>query len=187
MRASCKLKTTAVKAKSFSLGSSSSPSLRKFRSSADDLLYFSPSGTDAFVKRMEGDFQKLAEYTLTGNIFSMPQLVILVNVVNRQKPDYEVFGYQCYWFASLLVEVIKGHCPVGAIQEKLSKDSARRGRVWTEMVLQPNFTRKVEQEKEAFIQKFRGAWFEYAGETQGIRDTEQKRQAQVSLHPFLDR
>jgi hypothetical protein len=167
--------------------SSTSTSLKKGKRLAGDLLCFSNDGTDRFAYVREDRFKKVAEYNFIENVFSVPQLVVLVKVVNNKNPDYELFSHQCYWFASLLVEVIRGYCPANTVEENPLAHHEQRGRLWTDVVPLPNLTRYVPKEKDDYIQKFKDAWAECAADTQRIRDEERQLREQVSLTLSLDR
>lgn len=88
---------------SIDVSSSSSP----LHNSADCMV-FSRDGTDAFVKDLEGEYHVGKTLFLNKRKFRLLHLVTLFYMVHREKPDYRVTDYNCYWFSKAIYSSILG-------------------------------------------------------------------------------
>jgi hypothetical protein len=87
---------------------------------------------------------------------SVPELAILLKVINRIAPNYTVRKHQCYWFAAMVYRMIQSRTsPI----ERFGKNFHKKGKLF---VLAPNPQMEMieiaDGEYKNAMKKWRGAW-----------------------------
>jgi hypothetical protein len=76
---------------------------------AEDALYFSLDGTDAFLRKKSHwcQYNVCHGFTIRGELLSVTQLAVLARTIHTHHDQYNLFRYQCYWYAEVMYNTIK--------------------------------------------------------------------------------
>ena len=165
-----------------SLASSTSSS-DSLSSRANDIIYFSYDDNKTFVFDVESTNYCLAEYKISGNYLSLPQLAVIIYTINQRYPNYRLFSRQCYWFAFIVMEMIKIVCkPNHVVEDPRDKAHLKRGHFGNNDIRSLNSANR-EQEIDDLIARYHVEWQKFSRDITERRQKEIERKERVSLRP----
>jgi hypothetical protein len=119
-----------------------------------------------------GQYQCLCTLTFSATSArpSATQISVLLSIINMHAPDYHLYQFQCYWFASTVWEAIKQLFPGGLESTWQGKRSCYHG-----------FNVERADSVEAVCEEYADEWRRLENEAELKRQAEHARIQQVSL------
>jgi len=155
------------------MGSSSNLPLSLTDVRANDLIFV--PGTrryqplDSYKKQLKEKHDILCTVTLTTPM-SLAQLAVLLKAVNQHSVDYDLWTYQCYWYAYTIWEVLRTQYG-GTVTENKLQD--RRGKYMGVKI-------RREDSVEAINEKYGKAWQTFCDEETRARQRAEEAARQLA-------
>jgi len=125
---------------------------------------------DRYKKQLKEKHDILCTVTLTTPM-SLAQLAVLLKAVNQHSVDYDLWTYQCYWYAYTVWEVLRTQYG-GTVTENKLQD--KRGKYMGVKI-------RREDSVEAISEAYRKAWQEFCDE-----ETRVKQQAEDAARQLAE-